>query len=122
MTSPAIATRIARNGLIQSGFGSSTGSRIAQDGRFAYLRGVWGRVRIAFKHSLDEESGDTEANRDACRVLVPNRPLRDVAGEAYGFLPETAHLEFAKGGAPALSTACDRGQRPTSNAERGKPD
>ena len=83
---------------------------------------VRGRVRIAFQHSLDEEPRDTEANRDGRRVLAPSRPLPDVAGEAYGFLPGTAHVELAAGGAPALSTASDRGQRPTSNSERGRPD
>ena len=77
---------------------------------------------IAFKHSLHKESGDTEANRDGRRGFAPNRPLPNVAGEAYGFLSGTAHIELAAGGAPALSTASERGQRPTSNSERGRPD
>ena len=91
LASEAIAKRIVRNA--QSGAVSvhlrTLGSLRIDDRRPP--RGT-GRVRIAFEHSLDEELGDTEANRDGCRVLAASRPLPDVAGEAYRLLPRTTHV------------------------------
>ena len=71
-----------------------------------------GRVRIAFKHSLHEESGDAEANRDGRRTLTPSRPLPDVAGEAYGFFAGTAHVELAAGPTPPFPLLPGPRQRP----------
>lgn len=56
-----------------------TGSGIAQDRRSPASEGK-GRVRNGLQHSLDEEPGDPEANRDGPGALAPSRPLPDVAG------------------------------------------
>ena len=69
-------TRIGRKRPIRSGFGSCTGSRIAQNRRSRVSEG-YGSGENPLEHSLGEEPGDPEANRDGRRVPGSSRPLRD---------------------------------------------
>ena len=80
-------------------------------------------MRIAFEHSLDEEPGDPDANRVRCRILAPSRPLTDIAGEAYRFLPGMAYVELAAESASEFPLHLDypdtcRGAFPSSPAHR----
>ena len=71
---PAIATQIVRKRLIREWFRQTYGLPDRPGSTTTELRGVPGRLRIAFEHSLDEEPGDPEANRDGCRAVAPSRP------------------------------------------------
>ena len=97
--SEIIAKRIVRDA--QSG-AVSAHLRILGSPRIDDRRPPRGTGRVGLLHSLDEESGDTEASRDGCRGLTPSRPLPDIAGEAHGFLPGAAHIKRTAGSAPAF--------------------
>lgn len=66
-------TRIVRIRSVQCGFGSSTGSRIAQNRRPPTSEGyAGGRVTLVLQHSLDEAPGDPKTDRDGRRALAPS--------------------------------------------------
>ena len=76
---PAIATQIVRKRLIREWFRDIYGLQDRPGSTRTDLRGVRGRVRIAFEHSLDEEPEDPEAGLNGRRALARSRPLPDVA-------------------------------------------